>query len=107
MNTFRLPAQWTDPWPSSRSRSGAKPPPPIITRAPAETNGSQRPAPRLLALDRLEQRLEVALAEAPRPVPLDHLEEQRRPVGHRLGEDLQHVPLVVPVHEDAQLGQIL
>ena len=34
----------------------------------------------LLALDRLEQRLEVALAEGARAVALDHLEEQRRPV---------------------------
>ena len=40
-------------------------------------------AQRLLALDRLEQRLEVPLAEAARAVPLDHLEEHRRPVLRR------------------------
>jgi hypothetical protein len=34
----------------------------------------------LLALDRLEERLEVALAEAERAVPLDDLEEDRRAV---------------------------
>ena len=40
-------------------------------------------AERLLALDRLEQRLEVALAEAAGAVALDHLEEERRPVLRR------------------------
>ena len=40
-------------------------------------------AERLLALDRLEQRLEVAVAEAARAVPLDHLEEERRAVLRR------------------------
>src|SRR5262245_9869478 len=73
----------------------------------AETRpGSQRPPPRLLALDGLEQRLEVALAEASRAVPLDDLEEQRRPVLHRLGEDLQQVTLFVAIDQDAQLGQL-
>ena len=43
----------------------------------------------LLALDGLEERLEVALAEAERAVPLDDLEEDRRAVAERLGEDLQ------------------
>ena len=43
---------------------------------------------RLLALDRLEQRLEVPVAEAARAVPLDHLEEERRAVLRRLREDL-------------------
>src|SRR5438094_7069536 len=68
---------------------------------------SQRSAAGLLAFDRLEQRLEVALAETARPVPLDDLEEQRRPIGHRLRENLQHVALIVAVDEDAQLGQLL
>src|SRR5262245_54836884 len=75
------------------------------TGAPPES--LQRPAAGLLALDRLEERLEIPLAEAARAVPLDYLEEQRRPVGHRLGEDLEHVPLVVAINEDAQLGQFL
>src|SRR5881409_2971863 len=52
-------------------------------------------AERLLALDRLEERLEVPLAEAARPMPLDHLEEERRPVLERAREDLQEVALVV------------
>src|ERR687886_1133073 len=63
-------------------------------------------APRLLALDRLEQRLEVAVAEAARTVALDDLEEDRRTVADRLGEDLQQVALVVAVDEDALLAQV-
>jgi non-specific serine/threonine protein kinase len=61
----------------------------------------------LLALDRLEERLEVALAEAERAVPLDELEEHRRPVADRLGEDLQQVAVLVPVDQDAALAQLL
>src|SRR5579884_3579748 len=63
------------------------------------------PAQRLLALDRLEQGLEVALAEGRRAVPLDHLEEDRRPVLRGLGEDLQQVAVVVAVDEDPVLLQ--
>src|SRR5215210_5286667 len=63
-------------------------------------------AARLLALDRLEQRLEVAVAEAARPVALDDLEEDGRAVADRLGEDLQQVALVVAVDEDALLAQV-
>jgi hypothetical protein len=36
-------------------------------------------------------------------VPLDQLEEDRRPVLDRLGEDLQQVAVLVPVSQDAQL----
>jgi DNA-binding CsgD family transcriptional regulator len=61
----------------------------------------------LLALDRLKERLEVALAEAERAVPLDELEEHRRPVADRLGEDLQQVAVLVPVDQDAALAQLL
>jgi putative peptidoglycan lipid II flippase len=64
-------------------------------------------APGLLPLDRLEQRLEVPLAEPLRSVPLDQLEEHRRPVFHRLGEDLQQVAVLVPVGQDAQLAQLV
>ena len=63
---------------------------------------SEIAAQRLLALDRLEQGLEVALAEAARAVALDDLEEQRRAVADRLGEDLQQVALVVAVDQDAE-----
>src|SRR5919106_6983396 len=70
------------------------------------SRGLEVATPRLLALDRLEQGLEVALAEAARAVALDDLEEQRRPVADGLGEDLQEVALVVAVDEDALLAQI-
>src|ERR1700750_1855800 len=63
-------------------------------------------APLLLALDGLEQRLEVAVAEAARAVALDDLEEDRRAVADRLREDLQQVALVVAVDEDALLAQV-
>src|SRR5918911_880528 len=65
------------------------------------------PAQRLLALDRLEERLEVALAEAPRAVALDHLEEDRRPVLGRLREDLEQVAVLVAVDEDPQPAQVV
>src|SRR3954468_14529796 len=60
----------------------------------------------LLALDRLEQRLEVPVAEAARAVALDHLEEDRRAVADRLREDLQQVALVVAVDEDAEALEV-
>src|ERR671922_2416547 len=59
--------------------------------------------PRLLELDRLEERLEVADAKAPRTVPLDDLEEERRPVLDRPGEDLEEIAFLVAVGFDAQL----
>jgi 2-keto-4-pentenoate hydratase/2-oxohepta-3-ene-1,7-dioic acid hydratase in catechol pathway len=59
------------------------------------------------ALDGLEQRLEVADAEAGRAVALDDLVEHRRAVLDRLGEDLQQVALVVAVDEDAELLQVV
>src|SRR5579875_399544 len=64
-------------------------------------------APGLFAFDRLEQGLEVPLAEAHRAVPLDQLVEDRRAVFHGLGEDLQQVAVLVAVGEDAQLPQLL
>src|SRR5207247_1812224 len=68
--------------------------------------GLQIAAERLLALDRLEQRLEVALAEGRRAVALDHFEEERRPVLRGLREDLQQVAVVVAVGEDLQSPQV-
>src|SRR6267378_4494679 len=50
----------------------------------------QDAAPYLVELHRLEQRLEVALAEALVALPLDDLEEDRADGG--LGEDLQQQP---------------
>src|SRR5215218_5992464 len=60
-------------------------------------------APRLLDLDRLEQRLEVAHAEAARPVALDDLEEEGRAVLDRAREDLEEVALLVAVGLDPEL----
>src|SRR6478672_417275 len=61
----------------------------------------------LLALDGLEQCLEVALAEAEGAVALDELEEHGGPVAEGLGEDLQEVAVLVAVDEDAALLQLL
>ena len=51
--------------------------------------GSEVAASVLLTFDGLEQCLEVADAEAERAVAFDHLEEHRRAIDQRLGEDLQ------------------
>src|SRR4051794_12423370 len=67
---------------------------------------SERAAPRLLALDRLEEGLEVPLAEAPGAVPLDDLEEERGAVLDGLGEDLEQVAFIIAIDEDAQLGKL-
>ena len=40
-------------------------------------------------------------------MPLDQLEEHRRPVLDRLGEDLQQVAVFIPVGQDAQLPQFI
>src|ERR1700684_1153147 len=60
----------------------------------------------LFAPNRLEQRLEIPLAETPRSAPLDDLEEQRRPILDGLREYLQHVAFVVAVDEDAEFRQV-
>jgi len=52
-------------------------------------SGSEVASRSLLALDRLEQRLEVALSEALAPLALDHLEEQRGTIAHWSREDLE------------------
>ena len=39
-------------------------------------------------------------------VPFDDLQEQRGPVLHWLGEDLQQVAIVIKVHENMQLLQL-
>jgi len=74
---------------------------------PRPSGRSKVAAPLLLALDRLEERLEVALAEAERAVPLDELEEHGRPVADRLGEDLQQVAVLVAVDKYAALAQLV
>ena len=65
------------------------------------------PPPLLFALDRFEQGLEVALAEAARAVALDDLEEHGRAVADRLGEDLEQVALVVAVDQDPEALQVV
>src|SRR5581483_5643006 len=81
---------------------------PPSSRSPDwEGEGDLQVAPTsLVALDGLEQRLEVALAEAPCAAPLDDLEEHRGAVGDRLGEDLQQVPVLVAVGEHVEPLQV-
>src|ERR1051326_451088 len=86
----------------------------LLTEVLAAQQGAKRaftellqvPAQGLLALDRLEERLEIAVAEAPRAVAFDHLEEERRPVLRRLREDLQQVAVVVAIGEDAEPAKV-
>ena len=78
-----------------------------LTAGVEQADALEVAAERLLALDRLEERLEVAVAEAARAVALDHLEEQRRPVLRGLREDLQQVAVVVAVGEDLVPAQVV
>src|SRR5690606_7481547 len=87
-----------------------------LTRAPSSRGhptgrnrrgASEVAATCLFALDRLEQRLEVPLAEAHRAVALDQLEKERRAGLHRLGEDLEQVAVLVPVDQDPAGLQLL
>src|ERR1022692_4355405 len=71
---------------------------------------SQSASFRLFAFDRLEERPEVAFAEAPRAAaPLDDLEKQRRAREYAFGEQLQQITVVafVAVHQDAEFLQLL
>src|SRR4051794_29195063 len=61
----------------------------------------------LVTFDRFEQRFEVAFPEPLGAVPLDDLEEHCRPVGDRLGEDLEQVPVVVAIGENVRALQRL
>src|SRR5207302_6644831 len=63
------------------------------------------PAKVLFALERLEQRLEVAGAKALCAFALYDLVKECRAVFHRLGEDLQQVTLVVAIDENAQIAE--
>src|SRR5437879_12058249 len=66
----------------------------------------QNAAAYLVELHRLEQRLEVAFAEALVALPLDDLEEDRADGGH--GEDLQKQPAAgAAVDEDLAPLQLL
>src|SRR5262245_21774109 len=77
-------------------------------RGPRPTPGRlEVAAERLLALDRLEQRLEVADPEAARSVALDHLEEEGRAVLDDLREQLEEITLLVAIDEDAHRAQVV
>src|SRR5262245_59884924 len=67
----------------------------------------QVPPTFLFPLDGFEQRLEVSLAEAERAVPLDQLEEDRRAVLYRFGEDLEQVAVLVAVDQDTARLELL
>src|SRR3569833_2755927 len=86
-----------------------------LPRAPCQHAKAMQPTLRradhapadLVALHRLEQRLEVAFTEAFVPLALDEFEEHRHEL--RLGEDLQQQAPVVAfdfaVHQDPPLLQ--
>src|SRR5207253_5051202 len=76
-------------------------------RAESEAGeGLQIAAESLLALDGLEEGLEVAVAEAAGAVTLDHLEEERRPILRGFREDLQQIAVVVAVGQDAEPPEV-
>src|ERR1700748_1298895 len=68
---------------------------------------SQITARLLLAFDRFEESFEVTLAEATAALALDDLEEYRWPILDGPGEDLQHVALVVAIHQYAQVLKLI
>ena len=67
----------------------------------------ERAAAGLLALDGLEQRLEVAGAKASRPLALDDLEEDGGPVRDHLGKHLEQVAILVAVDQDPEPPQLV
>ena len=54
-------------------------------------------------LDRLEKRLEVAIAETAAALTLDHLDESGGPILDRARKDLQQLPLIVAVDQDSKI----
>ena len=54
--------------------------------------------------DGLKQCFEISFSEAPTTFPLDEFKENRRPVLHWLGKELQQVTVLIPVGQDTQLG---
>ena len=61
----------------------------------------------LLAFDGFKQGFEVAFPEALRSAAANDFEEQRGSILQRLGEQLQQVPLVVSIHQDAEIRDLL
>src|SRR5487761_1520010 len=75
----------------------------MLIELPASApKGSEVTPSLLLVLDRLEEGLEVALAEATATLALDHLEEEGRAVLHRASEDLEQVAVLIAVYQDVE-----
>ena len=59
----------------------------------------------LFTFNRLEEGLEIPFSEALRPFALNDFEEHCWTIQNRFGEDLQEIPFVVTVNQNAQLLQ--
>src|SRR6202044_993622 len=68
---------------------------------------SEIPSRRLLSLNGLEQSLEVTLAKAATPLPLDDLVKDSRPILYGTRKNLQHVALVIPIDEYPKTFKLL
>src|SRR5258706_14719058 len=80
----------------------------FMVGAPAGSGGLQQAAAQLVALDRLEQRLEVAFAEAVVALALDELEEHRAELGLREYLQQQALPAAfgAAIEQDAARLQL-
>lgn len=85
-------ADCDDPVPHRRQVTGGEPLP---------WSGLEVASLGLIAFYGLEQRLEVANPEPARAVPFDDFVEHRRPVLDSFREDLQQIPLIVLIDENA------
>jgi hypothetical protein len=65
----------------------------------------QVPSRFLLPLNRLKQTLEVPRAKPIKVIPLDNLNEHRRPIHQMLREQLQQVPTLIKINQDVQAFQ--
>src|SRR5262249_10799618 len=68
----------------------------------AQHDNSQIASRSLFALDGLEQRLEIAFAEALRPFALNDFEKERRTIFHRLGENLEQITFVIAINKNPE-----
>jgi hypothetical protein len=94
-------------YPAPTGIPATKWPPPRAVGPSGRTSSLEVAAKFLFAFYGFEEGFEVALAEAAAALALDDLVEDGGAVFYRLGEDLQHVALVVAVDEDAQLFQFV
>src|ERR1700674_5131049 len=67
----------------------------------------QIPSSRLLHLNRFKQRLEIPFAKSAAALALDHFAEHRRPIFHRLRENLQEIAFLVAVHKYTERAQLV